>query len=129
MENNEIKIGTNRSFGIVFSIVFLIIAIWPIKNGNEITYWLLIVSVFFLLLGLLNSKILTPLNKIWFKFGMFLGSIISPIVMGIIFFIVVTPIGFIMKIFGKDLLNINYNNNNSYWIEKNNQNSSMNKQF
>jgi len=129
LENNEIKIGTNRSFGIVFSIVFLIIAIWPIKNGNEITYWLLIVSVFFLLLGLLNSKILTPLNKIWFKFGMFLGSIISPIVMGIIFFIVVTPIGFIMKIFGKDLLNINYNNNNSYWIEKNNQNSSMNKQF
>ena len=129
MKNNKIKIGSNKSFGIVFFTVFLIIAIWPLLNGYEIRYWSLIISIVFLLLGILNSKILTPLNKIWFKIGILLGNVISPIVMSIIFFLVVTPTSFIMKILVKDLLNLKKNTKNSYWIKKQNQNNRMKKQF
>ena len=129
MKNQKIKIASNKSFGIVFSIVFLVIAFWPMLNGNEINYWLLAISIVFLILGLINSKILTPLNKIWFKFGILLGNVIAPIVMGIIFFLIVTPTSIIMKILGKDLLNLKKNNNNSYWIEKSNQNSKMKNQY
>ena len=129
MKNQKIKIGSTKSFGIVFSIVFLVIAFWPMLNGNEINYWLLTISIVFLILGLINSKILTPLNKIWFKFGILLGNVIAPIVMSIIFFLIVTPTSIIMKILGKDLLNLKKNNNNSYWIEKNNQKSKMKNQY
>ena len=129
MKKSKIKISSNKSFGIVFFTVFLIIAIWPLLNGYEIRYWSLIISIVFLLLGILNSKILTPLNKIWFKIGILLGNVISPIVMSIIFFLVVTPTSFIMKILGKDLLNLKKNTKNSYWIKKQNQNSRMKKQF
>ena len=126
---NEIKISSNRSFGIVFFIVFLIIALYPLSKNGEIRIWFVIVSLIFLLLGLFNSKILTPLNKLWFKFGVILGKIISPLVMGIIFFIVVTPIGLVMRLFGKDLLNLRYNLNKSYWIEKDGPKSKMKNQF
>ena len=129
MKNQKIKIGSNKSFGIVFSIVFLVIAFWPMLNGNEINYWLLAISIVFLILGLINSKILTPLNKIWYKFGILLGNVVGPIVMGIIFFLIVTPTSIIMKLLGKDLLNLKKNNNNSYWIEKNNQKSKMKNQY
>ena len=129
MKNSKIKISSNKSFGIVFFTVFLIIAIWPLLNGYEIRYWSLIISIVFLILGILNSKILTPLNKIWFKIGILLGNVISPIVMSIIFFLVVTPTSFIMKILGKDLLNLKKNTKNSYWIKKQNQNSRMKNQF
>ena len=129
MKNSKIKISSNKSFGIVFFTVFLIIAIWPLLNGYEIRYWSLIISIVFLILGILNSKILTPLNKIWFKIGILLGNVISPIVMSIIFFLVVTPTSFIMKILGKDLLNLKKNTKNSYWIKKQNQNNRMKKQF
>ena len=129
MKNSKIKIGSNKSFGIVFFTVFLIIAIWPLLNGYEIRYWSLIISIVFLILGILNSKILTPFNKIWFKIGILLGNVISPIIMSIIFFLVVTPTSFIMKILGKDLLNLKKNTKNSYWIEKQNQNSKMKNQF
>ena len=129
MKNSKIKIGSNKSFGIVFFTVFLIIAIWPLLNGNDIRYWSLIISIVFLILGILNSKILTPLNKTWFKIGILLGNVISPIVMSIIFFLVVTPTSFIMKILGKDLLNLKKNTKNSYWITKQNKNSRMKNQF
>ena len=126
---DEIKISSNRSFGIVFFIVFLIISLYPLAYNGEIRLWSLVISLIFLILGLINSKILLPLNKIWFKFGIFLGKIISPLIMGIIFFLVVTPIGFIMRIFGKDVLNLKYNKNESYWIEKNTPKSKMKNQF
>ena len=129
MKNQKIKIGSNRNFGIVFFIVFLIIAFWPLLNSNEINYWSLAISIAFLILGLANSKILTPLNKIWFKFGILLGNVVGPIVMGIIFFLIVTPTSIIMKLLGKDHLNLKKNNNNSYWIEKNNQKSKMKNQY
>ena len=129
MKNQKIKIGSNRNFGIVFFIVFLIIAFWPLLNNNEINYWSLAISITFLILGLANSKILTPLNKIWFKFGILLGNVIAPIVMGIIFFLIVTPTSIIMKILGKDVLNLKKNNNNSYWIKKTGPKNIMKNQF
>ena len=125
----KIKIGSNRSFGLVFFFVFLIIALYPIINNENLRLWSLIISFFFLILGLINSKLLTPLNKIWFKFGIFLGKIISPIIMGIIFFLVVTPTAIMMRLFGKDLLNLKFNNRKSYWIEKNEPKSKMKNQF
>ena len=126
---DDIKIGSNRSFGIVFFIVFLLIAIYPLINQGEIRAWSVLISLLFLILGIINSKILTPLNKAWFKFGIFLGKIISPIIMGIIFFFVVTPIAFLMRILKKDLLNLKYNKNRSYWIEKTDPKSTMKNQF
>ena len=126
---DNIKIGSNRSFGIVFFIVFLLIAIYPLINQGEIRAWSVLISLLFLILGIINSKILTPLNKAWFKFGIFLGKIISPIVMGIIFFLVVTPIAFLMRILKKDLLNLKYNKNSSYWVEKTDPKSTMKNQF
>ena len=126
---DDIKISSNRSFGIVFFLVFLIIALYPLTYSEEIRNWSAIISLIFLLLGLFNSKILTPLNKLWFKFGIFLGKIISPIIMGIIFFLVVTPIGLLMRLLGKDLINLKYNNNKSYWIEKKGPKSKMKNQF
>ncbi len=125
----KIKTSSNKSFGITFFIVFLIIAIWPLKNNLDIRAWSLIISIIFLLLGILNSKLLTPLNKSWFKLGVFLGNIISPIVMCLIFFLVVTPIGLLMKLLKKDLLNLKYNNKNSYWIVKKGPKSKMKNQF
>ena len=126
---DDIKIGSNRSFGIVFFVVFLLIAIYPLINDGNLRLWSLIISIIFLLLGLVNSKTLNPLNKIWFKFGIYLGKIISPLVMGIIFFLVVTPIGLIMRLLNKDLLYLKFNNNNSYWIEKSGPKSKMKNQF
>ena len=126
---DEIKISSNKSFGIVFFIVFLLIATYPLINNGELRIWSLILSLAFLILGLLNSKILYPLNKIWFKFGLLLGKIVSPLVMVIIFFLVVTPIGLLMRILNKDLLNLKFNKSKSYWIEKNEQKSKMKNQF
>ena len=126
---DDIKIGSNRSFGIVFFVVFLTIATYPLINGDELRLWSLIISIVFLSLGLVNSKILNPLNKLWFKFGIFLGKIISPVVMGIIFYLVVTPIGLLMRLLKNDLLNLKFNNNSTYWIEKNEPKSKMKNQF
>ena len=126
---DEIKIGSNRSFGVVFFVVFLLIALYPVINNGEIRIWSLITSIIFLILGLLNSKLLNPLNKLWFKFGIVLGKIISPLIMGIIFFLVVTPNGLIMRLLRKDILNLKYNQNSSYWIEKKGPKSKMKNQF
>ena len=126
---DEIKISSNKSFGIVFFVVFLLVSFYPLINHENIRYWSLFVSLIFLILGLLNSRLLTPLNRIWFKFGILLSKIISPLVMGVIFFLVVTPIGFLMKMLKKDLLNLKFNKNKSYWIEKNEPKSKMKNQF
>ncbi len=126
---DKIKIGSNRSFGIVFFIVFLIIAIYPLLNDGNIKKWSIIISFIFLILGLINSRVLTPLNKIWFKFGLLLGKIVSPFIMGVIFFLVVTPIGLFMRLLNKDLINLKYNNSKSYWIKKSGPKSQMKNQF
>ncbi len=123
------KIGSNKSFGVVFFIVFFIVSLWPLLNSNEIRIWALILSIIFLTLGLINSQILTPLNKLWFKFGILLGNIISPIVMGIIYFVVVTPIAFLLKVFQKDVLSLKKTKQASYWKNKEKYSSSMKNQF
>ena len=126
---DEVKISSNRSFGIVFFVVFLLIAFYPLIYNGEIKIWSLILSLIFLILGLVDSKILTPLNKVWYHFGIFLGKIISPFIMGIIFFLVVTPIALLMRLLGKDVLNLKHNKNKSYWIEKKGPKSKMKNQF
>ncbi|WP_435115400.1 SxtJ family membrane protein [Candidatus Pelagibacter bacterium nBUS_49] len=126
---DDIKISSNRSFGIVFFIVFVLIAFYPLINQGEVRIWSVLVSLFFLIFGIINSKILTPLNKLWFKFGIFLGKMISPIVIGLIFFLVVAPIGFLMRMLKKDILNLKFNESNSYWIEKTDPKSKMKNQF
>ena len=125
----KIKLPSNRNFGIIFSIVFLIISLWPLLSQNDIRIWSLIIAGIFLVLGLINSKLLLPLNKIWFKFGIFLGNFIAPIVMGIVYFMVVTPTGLIMRLLRKDLLNLKKNNKDTYWIEKDNSNNDLKNQF
>ena len=125
----HIKKSSNKSFGIVFFIVFMLIGLWPILNNETYRFWAIIVAFVFFILGLTNSKLLTPLNILWFKFGLLLGKIVSPLVMGIIFFFVVTPIAILMRIFKKDLLKLKYNSKSSYWIEKNEPKSKMKNQF
>ena len=129
MEKNKIKISSNKSFGIVFFIFFLIISIYPLFNGGNIRIWLLFFLIVFLILGLLNSKILSPLNKIWFKFGILLGNVVSPIIMGVVFFLIVTPISITMKLFGKNFLNLKKDKKKTYWIKKNEIKSRMDNQF
>ena len=126
---DNIKISSNKSFGIVFFVFFFLISLYPLINDNELRIWSLLISLGFLILGLKNSKLLTPFNKLWFRFGLLLGKIISPLIMGIIFFIVVTPIGIIMRLLRKDLLNLKFNQKNSYWIEKTGPKSKMRNQF
>lgn len=123
------KLGSNRSFGIVFFIVFLVIFLWPMLSGNDLRFWALIVSFIFLILGLINSKILSPLNRLWFKFGILLGNVISPLVMCIIYFAVVTPIALLLKFFNKDILSLKKNKNVSYWKKKEKYNTNMKNQF
>jgi hypothetical protein len=121
--------STNRSFGIIFFIFFLIISLWPLLNDEEIRVWALIVSLIFLILGILKPYLLTPFNRIWIRFGFVLGGIISPIIMGVIFFAIVTPTGFLMRIFSKDFLNLKKNSSKSYWINSTSQKSKMKDQF
>ena len=129
MDSSNIKIGTNKSFGIVFFVFFLIVSIFPLLNNGDIRVWSLIISLIFLILGILNSKILTPLNQIWFKFGILLGRFVSPVVMGIIFFAIVTPTSVIMRVLQKNLLNLKKGNKKTYWIERSKIKSKMKNQF
>ena len=124
--NNQ---SSNKSFGIVFFILFIIIGFYPLLNDGYIRIWSIVVSIIFLILGLSNAKILTPLNKVWFQFGIILGKIVSPIIMLSIFFFVVTPTGIIMRLLGKDLLNLKLNKKKSYWIERVGPKSKMKNQF
>ena len=128
-QTKDIKLGSNKSFGIVFFIVFLLLGFYPLLNDENVRVWSLVIALIFLTLGLLNSKLLLPLNKIWFKFGILLGKIVSPLIMGIIFFLVVTPIGLFMRMLGKDLLNLKFNTQKSYWIERESVKSKMKNQF
>jgi predicted membrane protein len=129
LDNSNIKIGTNKSFGIVFFIFFFLVSIFPLLNDGNIRVWSLIVSIIFLILGILNSKILTPLNQVWFKFGILLGRFVSPVVMGAVFFVIVTPTSVIMKVLQKNLLNLKKDNKKTYWIERSKIKSKMKNQF
>ena len=130
LHESKIRISSNRNFGLVFFFVFLIVGLFPLLTEEPFRIWSIVIAIIFLILGLMNSKLLTPLNKLWFKFGLFLGSIVSPIVMGIVFFFIITPTGFVMKIMGKDLLNKKKDNDKkSYWINRSKTKSTMKQQF
>ena len=121
--------SSNSSFGILFFIVFLGIGLWPLKNNNDPNYIFLGLSSIFLILGIINSKLLYPLNKAWVKFGEILGMIIAPIVMGLIYFIILTPISLLVRLFGKDLLKLKKNKSSTYWIKREKNIGNMDKQF
>ena len=124
------KKSNNRSFGILFFIVFLILGLYPTLKGNSPNIYLISISIPFIILGIINSKILTPFNNAWIKLGEILGMIIAPIVMAIIYFFILTPISLIVRIFGKDLLSIKFNKQvNTYWINRKKNINSMKKQF
>ena len=124
------KKSSNKSFGILFFVVFLGLGLWPLTNDNNPNIYLIIISIIFLILGLLNSKLLSPLNLFWIKFGELLGKIIAPIVMAVIYFFILTPISLIVRLFGKDLLSLKFSKQiKTYWIERKKDLGSMNKQF
>ena len=129
MKNSNIKIGSNKSFGIVFFVFFFIVSLFPLFDGGNIRIWSLIISIIFLILEILNSKILTPFNQIWFNFGILLDRFVSPIVIGIIFFAIVTPTSIIMMVLQKNLLNLKKCNKKTYWIERSKIKSKMKNQF
>ena len=123
------KNDNNKSFGILFFIVFLLIAIWPLFASGPIRIWAIILSLIFLVLGVINSKLLTPFKKTWIKFGEILGKFIAPIVMGFIYFLIITPIGLFMRLIGKDLLSIKFDKEKSYWIKRSKNINTMKRQF
>ena len=129
MDYKDIKIGSNKSFGIVFFVLFLLIGLWPLLNGETIRVWSISVSLFFLILGIFNSRLLIPLKILWIKLGEILGRFVSPIVMAIIYFIILTPTGLFMRLIGKDFLNTKFSKNNSYWIKRKRNIGSMKRQF
>tara|TARA_X000001036_G_scaffold271476_1_gene252043 strand:+ start:258 stop:638 length:381 start_codon:yes stop_codon:yes gene_type:complete len=122
--------SSNKSFGLLFFVVFLIIGLWPLKNGENLNFYFITASVIFLILGLINSKFLSPLNKSWIKLGEILGVIIAPIVMALVYFVILTPVSLIVRIFGKDLLGLKFlKEKETYWIKRKKNLGSMKKQF
>ena len=124
------KKSSNRSFGILFFLVFLGFGLWPLTKEMSPNIYLIVISVIFLILGLLNSKLLSPLNNLWIKFGEILGKVIAPIVMAVVYFLILTPISLLVRLFGKDLIEMKFNNNvKSYWIKRKKHLGTMDKQF
>ena len=124
------KKSSNRSFGILFFSVFLGFGLWPLTKELSPNIYLIIISVVFLVLGLLNSKLLSPLNEIWIRFGEILGRVIAPLIMALVYFLILTPISLLVRAFGKDLLGLKYSKQqNSYWIKRKKEIGTMDKQF
>ena len=122
--------SSNKSFGLLFFVFFLILALWPLKNGNNLNLFFITISGIFLILGLINSKLLSPLNKLWIKFGEILGMIIAPIVMALVYFVILTPVSLAVRVLGKDLLGLKFlKEKESYWIKRKKNLGSMKKQF
>jgi len=122
--------NSNRSFGLLFFIIFIAVGLWPIIKGEEANIYLILISLFFLIFGLINSKILSPFNKVWIKFGEILGLIIAPIIMALVYFIILTPISLILRMFGKDLLGLKFlKKQDTYWIKRVKKLGTMKKQF
>ena len=132
MESYKIKLPSNKSFGALFSVVFLIVAIYFYFN-KKILFFLIFgnLSIILTIITLIKSDILSPFNNLWMRFGLFLGMIINPVVMGFIFFFIFTPVSFLMKLFGRDELSLQFKKKSSYWINRmeNNQSNSYNHQF
>ena len=115
----EVAAGSERGFGLVFFVFFVIVGVWPLLSGGAPRPWSLGMAVAFLLVALIRPGLLSPLNRLWFLFGLLLHKIVTPIVMGLIFFLTVTPTGLIMRLMGKDLLHRRLDPKaKTYWIER-----------
>ena len=125
----ETKKNSTKSFGILFFIVFFVIGVWPVFNSENLRLWSIILSFLFLISGLANANFLNPLNRAWIKFGEIIGKIIAPVVMFLIFFVLITPFSFVIRIFGKDLLKTRLTKENSYWIKREKDAGTMKRQF
>ena len=121
---------SEKSFGVVFSIVFLIVALYPLINSESLRIWALVTSIIFFFLAFLAPKILVLPNKLWFKFGLLIGSIVAPVVMAFVYFFTILPTGLIMRLLGKDLLKQKLDKNaKSYWVKRSEPMGSMKNQF
>tara|TARA_B100000242_G_C42853168_1_gene396103 strand:- start:249 stop:623 length:375 start_codon:yes stop_codon:yes gene_type:complete len=123
------KSNNNKSLGLLFFFVFIIISFWPLLNGGNVRIWSIVIAIIFLTLALVKPQILNPLTKLWIKFGELIGKFISPIVIGLIYFVILTPIGLLMRLFNKDLLNLKFSKESSYWIKRETKLNSMDKQY
>ena len=124
----SIKRKDNITFGILFFILFLIIGLYPLKSEGLIRIWSVVLSLVFLIITIIRPNLFTFINKLWIQFGILLGKIISPIVMCLVFFFVVTPIGILVRIFKKDVMGLK-RDANTYWIKREDKLQSMKKQF
>ena len=124
----NIKNKNNITFGILFFILFLVIGLYPLKSDGVIKIWYIFLSLVFLIITFIKPNLFTFLNKLWIKFGILLGKIISPIIMGLVFFFVVTPVGILVKIFKKDVMGLK-REKTSYWINRKDKLQSMKRQF
>lgn len=119
IRHKKVTMGSNRSFGVVFTLFFSIIALWPLLNSNQIRIWAIITALIFLLASLFAPTILAPLNKVWFKFGLLLHHIVNPIIMAVMYFIVFAPVALVLKIMKKDLLRLRLDKKaTTYWVER-----------
>tara|TARA_B110000444_G_scaffold98393_1_gene93338 strand:- start:223 stop:603 length:381 start_codon:yes stop_codon:yes gene_type:complete len=123
------KKTNSRTFGILFSIIFFAFSFYPVTKGGNINVYLLVIGSIFLLLTIINSKILIPLEQLWIKFGELLGRIVSPIIMMVIFYFVILPTKILLVLFRKDILNLKLNKRKSYWIQRNEKKTNINEQF
>ena len=127
---SNIEIGSEKNLGYTFFAIFLIIGLWPLKDGENVRLWSLFFSLIFLILAFVKPTVLKPLNYIWSNFGIFLGKFISPIAMFVIFFLVITPIGLTMRLLKKDLLGLKFKKSaKSYWIKREKDLGTMKDQF
>ena len=127
--NKKILKNSNKSFGILFFVIFIIYSFFPLLSGESIRITSLAIAFIFLILGLINSKFLNPMRVAWIKLGEILGKIVSPIVMAFIYFIVITPIGLFMRLIRKDLLKIKFSKANTYWLPREKNIGPMKRQF
>lgn len=116
---DDIQVGSEKSFGIVFAVVFAIIALWPLVDAHPVRWWALIVAFVFLVAAFIAQPLLKPLNLLWFKFGLLLYKVVNPVVMGLLYYLTVVPMGLAMRACGKDPLNRSFDADaKSYWIER-----------
>ena len=117
--HDEIKVGSERAFGIVFAVVFAVVAAWPLLSGMPPRWWALAVAVLFVSAGYLFPIVLKPLNIVWFKIGMLMYKVVNPLTMAMLYVTTIIPIGLIMRAVGKDPLRLKMDRSaSSYWIER-----------
>src|SRR5882672_12350809 len=116
---HRVKASSNRAFGSVFAVVFLIVAVWPIFSGEMVRWWSLFIAAGFVLVTVAAPKLLALPNRLWLRFGLLLNRIISPVVLAFLFYVVMTPMGALMRVFGKDNLRLQCDDSDtSYWIKR-----------